>query len=323
VTLLTFDVTEPIAPPVLADVDDFLGPFTFASSEGAADAATLSGYGLGGLRFQQGYPVPLRLHWLAPAEPTSNLELRLQLWHRPRLALLNITTHWFGARATPIATQTLQLAPGYPVANWSAGRLVSLHTALSIPSDATPGRADLTLTLIGPDSQPWTVAGSQRLTLGTLTIEERPVLRQLPAGLTPVQVDFANSPGEGQIGLRGHHIAGEVQPGSQLDLTYVWVALSRPNQIFAVFTHLLTADGQPVTQADRWLEGGLGLTNQWQPGEYIENKYTLDIPTDAPPGPYLLAVGLYDAANGERLHAFQEGQPLPHNQWLILVDGSR
>jgi hypothetical protein len=220
-----------------------------------------------------------------------------------------------------IATESLPLIPGYPATDWPSGRLVSLPTASSIPADATPGRADLTLAVLGPDGQPWTVAGRQRLTLGTLTVEERPMLKKLPAGLTAAQIDFGD-----QIGLRGYRIEGEARPGGRLDLSYAWYALRRPDRQYAVFNHLLTADGHKVAQVDGWPQDPkfgkdtvVVLTTQWRPGEYIPDGYTLEIPTDAPPGPYLLAVGLYDAATVERLHAFYDGQPLPNNQWLVPV----
>ncbi len=310
VDLFTFDVIEPVAPPVLVDVEDFVGPFTFVAPQGAADMLTLAAYGLGGLRFQQSYPIPLQLHWLAPTGPTPDLELRLQLWHRPRRAPL-----W--DQATPITTATLPLVPDYPVSKWPAGRLVSWPTALQVPTDAPPGRADLTLEVVGADGQPWLVAGRQRLILGTLTVEERSMLREPPAGLNAVQVDFGD-----QIGLRGYRVDGTARPGGQLDLTYAWYALRRPDRQYAVFNHLLTADGQPITQVDGWPQGGVLLTTQWRPGEYVQDHYTLKIPADAPPGPYLLAVGLYDAANPDvRLVAFQERQHLPNNQWLLRIDG--
>ena len=322
IDLLTFDVVEPINVPVLQDVDDLTGPFNFTADAGSG-ALTLSAYGLGGIRFQQGYPVPLRLHWVTPAGPLPELTLRLQLWHRQRFSLL-------GSQATVIATKTLSLAPDYPAAQWSPGRLVSLPTALSIPANAPVGRADLTLTVLGPEGTPWTISnatgsGDERLTLGTLTVEERPVRRQMPAGLQPIQVDFGAGDAD-VISLRGYAVDGDARPGGQLTLHYAWYALRHPETQYAVFNHLLTADGQFISQVDGWPQDpkyGRGdvvvLTRQWQPGEYIPDQYTLDIPADAPPGPYLLAVGLYEAATGDRLRAMQDGQPLANDQWLLPI----
>ena len=304
-SVLTFDVIEPAWPPVLAHVGDF-GPFTFIAPGETSAAITLAGYDLGGLRFQPDYPVRLQLHWLAPDGPAlaQDLTLRLNLWH--------------GSQTTPVATRTLALVPDYPASDWKAGRLVSLLTALSIPVDAPPGRADLTLALVGPDGQPWTVGGRQHLSLSALTVEERPMLKKLPQDMSAVQVDYG-----GVVGMRGYRIDGEARPGGRLELNYAWYALSRPPRQYAVFNHLLTAGGQYIAQVDGWPQGGVVLTKQWRPGEYIPDSYTLEIPADAPPGPYLLAVGLYDASTKDRLSAFQDGQPLPNDQWLLPVDGGQ
>ena len=65
------------------------------------------------------------------------------------------------------------------------------------------------------------------------------------------------------------------------------------------------------------------LSIQWRSGEYIEDSYTLAIPPDAPPGPYVLYVGLYNAANDERQPAFLDGQRLPADQLPISLNGAR
>ena len=91
--------------------------------------------------------------------------------------------------------------------------------------------------------------------------------------------------------------------------------------IYAVFNHVVAADGALVAQADGWPQGGRVLTNQWQAGEYVEDSYTLAIPPDAPPGPYTLYVGIYDAATNDRQPAFQDGQLLPDGRVPIPLPG--
>jgi hypothetical protein len=314
IELLTLQIAEPVSLPVLKGSSDFAGPFVFLAPDGGSDRLTLVGYNLGGLHFQQGHPIPLRLDWMAPADPTSDLEIRLELKHRPRLLS-------FGNYRRPVISRTLALAPGYPFATWLPGRLVSLPTALNLPNDAIPGRSELTLTVVGVDGKVWTINHQPHLKLATLTIEERPMLKELPPDLAPVDLDFVDSTGAtgDRIGLRGYRIEGTAEPGGHLELHYAWLAMSDPERIYAVFNHLLTAEGQKLTQADGWPQGGVVLTNQWRAGEYIRDSHSLDIPADAPEGPYLLAVGLYDAASSERLNAVQSGQPLVNDQWLQPV----
>ncbi len=318
VDLFSFEVTEPVAPPVLLDVSEFAGPFAFESPQGTNQVLTLVGYELAEGRYQRGNSIPLRLHWLAPSQSAQNLTLRFELSHRSRKGL-------FGSQVTLVASETLPLSPDYPISVWSPGRLVSLPTALFIPFDAAPGSAQVTLTVLGSDDQPWMVGGSQRLTLGELTLEKRPILRELPSDLTAVQVDFADQTGNtaDRIGLRGYRIDGEAGPGGQLELTYAWYGLSHPERIYSVFNHLLAADGQRVAQIDGWPQGGALLTSQWQPGDYIRDSHTLEIPADASTGPYTLLVGLYDAATGDRLQASIDGQPFIVDQWELSIGGGQ
>jgi hypothetical protein len=88
-----------------------------------------------------------------------------------------------------------------------------------------------------------------------------------------------------------------------------------------VFNHLVAADGTLVAQVDGWPQEGRMLTIQWQAGEYIEDGYLLEIPADAPPGPFTLHVGLYDAATDERQPAFLDGQHLPGDRVPIPLPG--
>ncbi len=291
----------PPRPPVLYGLPHADDAATFRQPDGPV-RLSLAGYEPGGVRFQQGYPVPLTLHWLAPQRPLPELDLRLRIVHPT----------WLGLRSETVLTKTIPLAPTYPAPLWSSGRLVTLPTALMLPPDAPTGRAWVTLEVLGEDGVPWQTERGGALPLFEITVEGRPVLRRMPNGLTPAQVDFGD-----EIGLRGYRVEGEARPGGALHVTYAWYARTRPSTIYAVFNHLVAADGSMVSQADGWPQGGRVLTTQWQPGEYVEDDYTLTIPPDAPPGPYTLYVGLYDAASGERQPALMDGQRLPADQLSI------
>lgn len=300
--------TVPDRRPVLHGLPN-ANAATFCPPSGG-DCLNLAGYEPGGLRFQQGYQVPLTLHWLSPEHSLPELDLRLRVVHCPWLGLP-------GLSETYVLTRTLSLAPTYPAPLWSPRRLVTLPDALTLPPEAPTGLAWVTLEVLGPDGLPWpTAEGDTTLSLFKIIVEGRPVLRRLPNDLTPVQADFGT-----EIGLRGYQVEGDPHPGGQLHLTYAWYARTRPTAIYAIFNHLVAPDGSIVAQADGWPQGGLMLTTQWQPGEYVEDSYTLTIPSDALPGPYTLYVGVYDAANDERQSAFQDGQRLPADRLTIPLPG--
>lgn len=300
--------SDPNRVPVLYGLPNG-GAATFCPPGGGA-CLNLAGYEPGGLRFQQGYPVPLTLHWLSPGRSLPELNLRLQVVRRA----------WLGLRSDPVLTQTIPLAPAYPAPLWPPGRLVTLPAALTLPPAAPTGSAWVMLQVLGPDGVPWpTMEGDASFPLFKIIVEGRPVLRRLPGGLTPLQADFGD-----EIGLRGYRVEGDLRPGGQLRVTYAWHARSQPTAIYAVFNHLLAADGSMAAQADGWPQGGRMLTTQWQAGEYVEDSYSLPIPPDAPPGPYTLYVGLYDAATSERQPAFLDGQRLPDDRLNVpLPEGGQ
>jgi 4-amino-4-deoxy-L-arabinose transferase-like glycosyltransferase len=262
----------------------------------------------GGVRFQQGYPLPFRLHWRAPADPLPELEVRWRLVHRP-LPL--------GVGARTIASGTLDLVPGYPAPAWAPVRRVTLPLAPVLPVDAATGRAQLVVQVLGPSGTPWPTEGrGSEIALFDVVVEPRPVLRRLPRGLTRSSVDFGDD-----VALRGYRVEGDPRPGGRLTLTYAWYAREQPQAIYAVFNHLETEDGTPVAQADGWPQEGLVLSTQWQPGDYVEDTYTLSIPAGAPPGPYHLYTGLYEAATGDRLPAYEDGQRLPADRVPVPLPG--
>lgn len=285
------------------------GEATFCPGAGG-ECLSLLDHEQGGLRFQQGYPVPLVLHWQAPPTPLPELEIRLGVWHRPWLDLP-------GLSATPVSSLTLPLAPTYPAPRWPAGRLVTLPAAVSLPPGAATGRARVTLEVLGPDGTPWTTeSGETALSLFDVTVEGRDALRRLPRGMTRIRVELGD-----EVELRGYRVEGEARPGGELRVTYAWYARAQPTTIYAVFNHLVAPDGTMAAQADAWPQEGRQLSTQWQPGDYIEDSYTLGIPDDAPPGPYRLYVGLYDASTSDRPAAFQDGQRLPDDRVPIPLPG--
>ncbi len=308
--VVTVAVKEPVAAAVLAGLPnpnaaDFCAP-------GGTPCVSLAGYEPGGVRFVQGYPLPLALHWLV-APDTPPVQAQVRLMERPWQPWLE---------ATPVATVTLPLgmevgSPGSPA---TTRRLLTMPAVLLIPVDAPAGRAQVVLSVVGPDGNLWRgpTDGSQ-VVLFPVIIERRPVARRLPPGLTPIEVDFGP-----EVGLRGYRIEGEARPGASVRVTYAWYARTRPTAIYAVFNHVLSADGRPVVQVDGWPQEGRLLSIQWQPGEYVEDSYTLTIPPDAPAPPYTLYVGLYNAATNERLPATRgterlDGDRLP----LALAGGGR
>ena len=95
------------------------------------------------------------------------------------------------------------------------------------------------------------------------------------------------------------------QPGEVVHLTLYWKALEDMDIDYTVFVHLLDRHANRYGQGDALPMQGSFPTKQWQPGEIIRDEHLIPIAPDAPPGEYVLQVGLYDALyTHQRLSAY-------------------
>jgi hypothetical protein len=107
--------------------------------------------------------------------------------------------------------------------------------------------------------------------------------------------------------LLGYALPALIQPGEALPVTLYWEALGEAERNYVRFVHVLDADDRIVAQHDGVPgDGNMPLTS-WLAGETVQDDLKISIPPDTPKGPYRLAVGLYDPANGQRLTT-EDGQ---------------
>ena len=98
-----------------------------------------------------------------------------------------------------------------------------------------------------------------------------------------------------------------VRPGESLEVTLYWQAQEPLEQSYKVFVHLLGEAYNPATGNRLWgqqdsLPGqGAYPTTGWAVGEVVADHYTVTLQADAPPGDYIIEIGLYEATTGERL----------------------
>ncbi len=96
------------------------------------------------------------------------------------------------------------------------------------------------------------------------------------------------------IHLRGYTLSGDtVAPGDILQLALFWQAEIPISTHYKVFVHVLSTDEDIAAQVDREPGGGLVPTTIWQPGQTVVDRYGLTIPSNAAPGRYRIAIGLY------------------------------
>lgn len=108
------------------------------------------------------------------------------------------------------------------------------------------------------------------------------------------------------------------QPGDSATITLYWQSLLPAAKNYAVFVHLLDHNGAMISQHDSEPGNGRFPTGTWLPPEIIKDRHTLTLPAAAPPGPYTVAIGVYDWQTGERLPtATAAGDLLPNGQVLL------
>lgn len=253
----------------------------------------LAGYDTSVTRARQGRGFVLRLLWQAVDRPDADDTLRVELVDAGG-------TIWRDWHVLPAGGRA-------PTTTWQPGQMVRDEVALVLPADAPVGENALSvrLTWLRPDGSPlparrWLFPAGSSLTLpGVQIIEQEGRTFAVPAVQHATDANF-----DDQITLIGYDLAaGPAKPGATLALTLVWRSqTSGMRQSYAVFAHLVAADGRIVAQSDK--EPGLRSkrpTTSWVQGEVIEDPIPLALPHDLAPGDYRLLVGLYQPPDGARL----------------------
>lgn len=87
--------------------------------------------------------------------------------------------------------------------------------------------------------------------------------------------------------------APDVPRGQALQINLYWRPLARMDADYAIFLHLLDAQGQTVAQRDTVIRAADYPTSRWQPGELAVDVADLPIPAGLAPGEYRLEMGVY------------------------------
>lgn len=334
VRLLDVEIVEPATEPALVDIPGAQAKTRFCSQD-RSSCVDLVGFEPGGTRFQQGLPVSFTLHWVANGRPVPEAMPNLTVVHDPRapwadeqpVLSIDLPSPWSYSEASahgdgsggavraarPVEMTAFAHRIALPIVIFGSdraasvsARLITAPGAFVLPSNAITGRARVDLSVSSGDGGIWTTpAGDTSVSLFHFAVEKRPTLRALPEDLMPVEVEFGE-----HIVMRGYRVRGDASPGGELSITYAWYAAAQPDQVFSVFAHLTDPDGALIAQADGWPLEGRMPTDIWQPGEFIRDTHIIEIPDDAPSGPYRLYVGLYDAATGVRPTVMVAGDAL-------------
>jgi hypothetical protein len=197
----------------------------------------------------------------------------------------------------------------YPTSFWRPGEVLRDSHLLSLPPDVQPGVYRL---VAGMYRYPSLEALGGPADIGLLAVKnpdsvqmEVPSDAQSSAGtLRTIDVEFGD-----RIMLLSSDIA--LLEGNQLGLVLYWQAERPLDQNWTVFVHVLDSNGTLVTQRDSQPRDGRYPTSVWDPGEVVDDRHSLSLPSGLPEGEYQVIVGLYSVESGERLPVLDgEGHPV-------------
>lgn len=181
----------------------------------------------------------------------------------------------------------------YPTTVWKPGAVFVDTYQLHVPETAyAPDNGYVQVGFYLADGARLTTPdGRDALRLASVEIQEK--AGQFP---NPQEVDFGH-----RVALVGYSLDRRmVQPGEAIRLTLYWRALSRMEQDYRVFAHVLDSSNGIRAQSDSFLLDGSLPTSDWETGRVVKEVRTLSVAPDTPPGFYAIELGLH-GKDGKRL----------------------
>jgi 4-amino-4-deoxy-L-arabinose transferase-like glycosyltransferase len=295
-TILDEDST-PVGTEILLDEVDIatasfypiaeLAPVEHVLQQDVTRELRLLGYGVAADRVILGDTVHLDVYWQALENPTQD-------------SLVSVAVKDSGGRIVH-ETASAPVNGQYPFTCWTKGEIVMDKLSILVPAELRPGRYQLSLALVDPDSLQKMV----EMRTGSIVVNDRPRQFAMPPIDHQVQATFG-----GKITLLGYELRPVVAtPDDSLRLTLYWQAAASMDTSYTVFAHLIDTEQEIWGQMDSIPGRGTAPTSGWVEGEVVVDGYEIPVAPGTPEGEYRIEVGLYNATDGQRLvHAEGEAE---------------
>ncbi len=118
----------------------------------------------------------------------------------------------------------------------------------------------------------------------------------------PRQVNFGD-----QLYLLGYNLNHRsLAAGDRFELTLFWQGRQHLDTNYSILAQLVDDRQNLYGSQDNLHPGGLPV-NRWEPGGFVEDPHTVQIPPGTPPGDYFLVTGPYDPITWARLPVIEGG----------------
>jgi hypothetical protein len=120
----------------------------------------------------------------------------------------------------------------------------------------------------------------------------------------PTQIEF-----DGRIALLGYSTESSqpAQAGDSLKLILTWRANKGIRERYVAFVHLIDEQNHIWAQDDHEPMNGWLRTDRWNAGDDTIDRFTLELPSDLPPGNYRITTGFYATSDQNSLIAQNRG----------------
>ncbi len=261
----------------------------------AAPGIRLLGYDLPRRELNPGDKLSVALYWQAVEDVSRNYLLAVRMTGEQG-------EEW-GEEFEPPVYGT------YPTTQWVEGEILKDWHDVSLPTDMPQGSYWVSLFVLEDDGL------SKRVDLDKIEVRGRPRQFTMPEIQHPMEATLGQ-----QIRFLGYNLSSnEMKPGETLQLTLYWQALGEMEVSYTVFTHVLDAEDRIWGQRDSIPSRGEAPTTSWIEGEVIVDEYEIMVEPGAPPGEYVIEIGMYDAATGQRLPVVSDNQILEQDRVLLGV----
>jgi hypothetical protein len=190
----------------------------------------------------------------------------------------------------------------YATPLWREGEVIGARYQLRFPVNLQPADYHVSIGVAGPDGE---LLEGGMFTPFDVRLLHRDRSFDAPQPQYSLDVRF-DDPAITLIGA--DYPTQTLRAGEVLPLTLYWRAGSTTNNLYTVFAHLETLNGEVIAQIDSQPQGGGMPTASWATGQIIADQYPLQVPAGTPPVAYRIVVGMYNPLDGTHLIDMRTGE---------------